>query len=703
MHNGDMNDSAKDNLSRKAIRIDWLIAIVIGLFSFIVYYLTLTPSLSFLSPDGSELATIPALLGLAHMPGYPLYTWLGFLFSKIPIGDVAHRINMMSAFMGAVGVGGLYMAAVQILPKRFTWDSTPTDETMISHPLSGVLNRGCSALGSLLFAFSVTFWSQALIAEVYAVNLGMIALMLLALLRWERTQHARDFFLFALLFGLSLGTHISNLGFAPAFIIFILLTSMSALRNWRWWLAALTGFGLGLLQYAWLPLKANSLNDQMMLRNAPTTLAGIYNYTLGAFPQMKFAFPVNLLPDRLVLYIFMLQQEYGWLPMLLGIFGLFSILFRRLRHFYLFVGMYLVHVWFFIQYRVFDLEVFFIPSHFLWAIFIIFGLREVLTILGVSWRALRGQTKSRPICPAVRIGRGILACVLLISPALFNLTRNWGTNNLSGDTAINDFYANVWELLPQDAALLTQSGVFGYSAFYWQLIYEIRPDVILPALPTPNPEPDSFAGRELYSTTGAGHQRGPGALPRDLFDKDAWEVPILLGESSLTFFGPNQQLMLYHLSEEPPSAFRDKVPDTGIQAQIGSVRLVGVQVGADPVESGGVLEISLYWQFTERSTDVLRYQVIPSLDDTPLTQIPIGLGLLQRYAQEGMLDDDVILEDHFYLVIPSTTAAGDVDLNLTITTQSGESHQVKLKTLMIIDEMEMVEGWLQNAGKSYWD
>ncbi|MCJ7625408.1 MAG: DUF2723 domain-containing protein, partial [Anaerolineaceae bacterium] len=365
-----MNASAKGNLSQKTTRIDWLIAILTGLFAFIVYSLTLTPSLSFLSPDGSELATIPALLGLAHMPGYPLYTWLGFLFSKIPIGDVAHRINMLSAFMGAVGVAGLYLAAIQILPKRFAWDTTPADETMVAQPLSEVLNRGCAALGASLFAFSITFWSQALIAEVYAVNLGMIALTLLALLHWERTQRARDFSLFALLFGLSLGTHISNLGFAPAFIIFILLTSLSILKNWRWWLGALSGFGLGVLQYAWLPLKAYSLNDSIMLRNAPTSLDGIYKYTLGAFPQMKFAFPVSLLPDRLVLYIFMLQQEYGWLAMLLGIFGLFSMLFRRPRHFYLFVGMYLVHVWFFIQYRVFDLEVFFIPSHFLWAIFL---------------------------------------------------------------------------------------------------------------------------------------------------------------------------------------------------------------------------------------------------------------------------------------------------------------------------------------------
>ena len=140
-------------------------------------------------------------------------------------------------------------------------------------------------------------WSQAVIAEVYTPNLALIALSLLALLRWERTKRDRDFGIFALVFGLSLGMHISNLGFAPGVAIFVLLTDRSALKRPTWWLAGLGGFMLGIAQFAWLPFKASTLNDQMMLARAPTTLQGIYNYTLGAFPQFKFAFPLTAIPD----------------------------------------------------------------------------------------------------------------------------------------------------------------------------------------------------------------------------------------------------------------------------------------------------------------------------------------------------------------------------------------------------------------------
>jgi len=39
-----------------------------------------------------------------------------------------------------------------------------------------------------------------------------------------------------------------------------------------------------------------------MMRDAPRTLEGIYRYTLGAFPQMKFAFPLWAIPDRIAAF-----------------------------------------------------------------------------------------------------------------------------------------------------------------------------------------------------------------------------------------------------------------------------------------------------------------------------------------------------------------------------------------------------------------
>ena len=62
-------NSGKISVNRSVFEsIDWIIAILAFLFSFSIYVSTLTPSLSSLSPDGSELATVPAILNLVHMP-----------------------------------------------------------------------------------------------------------------------------------------------------------------------------------------------------------------------------------------------------------------------------------------------------------------------------------------------------------------------------------------------------------------------------------------------------------------------------------------------------------------------------------------------------------------------------------------------------------------------------------------------------------
>ena len=188
--------------------LDRVTALLIFALALAVYNATLTPSLSYKSPDGNELATIPYILGLAHSTGYPLYTWLGKLFTFLPIGDVAHRINLMSAVLGAAGVAILYGIVLLITRHRLV-----------------------AAFTALLFAFSLAFWSQTGIAEVYAPNVFMLTLTMWLLLKWGKVEQANEptsqwgssslvcFLTFCLAFGLSLGTHLSNLGFAPAFAL----------------------------------------------------------------------------------------------------------------------------------------------------------------------------------------------------------------------------------------------------------------------------------------------------------------------------------------------------------------------------------------------------------------------------------------------------------------------------------------------------
>jgi hypothetical protein len=639
--------------------------LIVGLVfvtSLAVYNATLTPSLSYESPDGNELATVCYTLGLAHSTGYPLYTWLGKLFTFLPIGDVAHRVNLMSATLGAGGVA-LLCSIVRLLTSGLG-------------PRVG--SQLASAFAALSFAFSRTFWSQTGIAEVYAPNVFMMALTLLLLMFWARTEERhrarpaggswwrrfvpsrRSLALlaaFGLCFGLSLGTHMSNLGFAPGFALFILLISWRTAVSPIGVTAAGSGFFLGLLQFLWLPLRASTLTDRAMRERAPTTLRGIYNYTLGAFPQFKFAFPLVAIPDRIVIYLDFLRQQFGLLGIALGLLGMGVLLWWRPKRFFLVVGMYLFHVWFFVQYRVFDLDVFFIPAHLLYAIFVGVG---VAWLIGRLFSVVRQRRRWRV---ALVVG---LALILAL-PVGRELRANWEANDTSDDTAVNDFYENVFELLPEGAVLLGRSGVFGYDMFYYRMVYDVRPDVVMPHLPDPDVDPGQIEGREFYTTIRLDSReagRGPWALPRDLLDRDAWHVPVLFGGSGQGGSGPGvRPLVLYRVTDQAPRLIVPDVdPQHDVRQRAAGWVLLGYDLESRGVRVGETLHLTTYW----RAAAPRQVMLGTLLGDAVLETHELGVGNLQRAAREvRSLRQGVVVED-YAVVVPRGAEPGSTTLSIGV-------------------------------------
>jgi len=655
----------------------WIDVVIGGLLagvSLLIYNATLTPSLSYKSPDGNELATIPYVLGLAHSTGYPLYTWLGKLFTYLPIGDVAHRINLMSAVLGAAGVGILYWILLTLFGRPRTWRQ-----------------RTAAGFTALTFAFSRTFWSQTGIAEVYTSNVLMLALTLFIMLAWARVDEQERagpgdawwrrlmpgwrslvlLSLAALSLGLSLGTHMSNLGFVPAIGLFVLMV------NWRigvspaGWLAGISGFSLGALQFLWLPIKAGALNDRLMSRNAPDTWRGFYSYTLGAFPQFKFAFGWSEVPDRIVLYLALLVQQFGVVGVLMGLWGMWVVLFRWPKRFFLLMGMYLVHVAFFTQYAVFDLDVFFIPSHFLFAIFIGCGPWQLLGWLAAggrpAWRRLRVDGR---VCHLVRIGLTALIICVLVRIIGREVRANWEHNDYSDDTAINDFYESAFQLLPPDSVLLGRAGVFGYDMFYYRLVYDLRPDVLMPLLSTPDPGTLELEHRPVFTTErqGIGRRGGPWAWPSDLLPADVWYVPVLLGPTPAVhgMGGSRAELVLWQVSESPPEILLpadQATPQERVEIALEGKTLIGYDLEAanGAAQAGRPVHLTLYWQI-ERM-DNLWASV--GLAGEALVNYEIGLGnLRRRVAESWMVDGGWVAVDDFWLVIPRTADPGVTALSM---------------------------------------
>lgn len=98
---------------RTFVTSNYFIGGLTGLISFIVYLLTLAPTVYW--GDSGELITVAYTLGIAHPSGYPTYTLLGHLFTYIPFGSIAWRVNLMSAVFASLAVMLLYFVCWKVI------------------------------------------------------------------------------------------------------------------------------------------------------------------------------------------------------------------------------------------------------------------------------------------------------------------------------------------------------------------------------------------------------------------------------------------------------------------------------------------------------------------------------------------------------------------------------------------------------------
>ena len=74
-------------------------ALAAFLVPLLLYLDTLAPTV--LTYDSGMLQTKAYTLGIGHPTGYPTFILLGKLFTYLPFGDVAYRVNLSSAVYAA--------------------------------------------------------------------------------------------------------------------------------------------------------------------------------------------------------------------------------------------------------------------------------------------------------------------------------------------------------------------------------------------------------------------------------------------------------------------------------------------------------------------------------------------------------------------------------------------------------------------------
>ena len=183
----------------RQVGADRLLAIAVFLTLGGVYAATLLPGLGG-TEDTAKFQYVGPALGTPHDPGYPLYMIASWAASKLPVGTLAYRINLLSAFWGAAAA-----AFVFLIMRRLA------------------VPRGLAFAVAVGLGLGRGFWEHSTYAEVYTQASACAAAALLALLAWDEEGRERHLFGAVAATSLAFGTHLIVVGAVP-FFVWIVLT-----------------------------------------------------------------------------------------------------------------------------------------------------------------------------------------------------------------------------------------------------------------------------------------------------------------------------------------------------------------------------------------------------------------------------------------------------------------------------------------------
>jgi hypothetical protein len=291
------------------------------LFVFSIYLVFLCPTIA--AGDTAELITVAATLGVAHPPGYPLFTMLGKLFTLIPLKSVAWRVNIMAACAQALAVLFLFLSLMKITK-----------------------SPAASCAGAASLAFSRVFWHYAEVAEVFSLNnlFASVLLYLLLVLREEaqkqpasrrrkkgqaETGAPKVFYLFFFFSGLALTNHHTIILLVPAVLYFLWTLREPLAFSLRKIAFALLFFVLGMLPYVYLPLAA--MHRPAINWDDPVTIRGFSHLllredygSLSLFSKARNPHPPAL-EKRIYYYGRSLLLDFAVAGFLLGLLGIYAL------------------------------------------------------------------------------------------------------------------------------------------------------------------------------------------------------------------------------------------------------------------------------------------------------------------------------------------------------------------------------------------
>ena len=225
------------NFKKWNLILGWLTFLI----AFITYSLTVEPTVSFW--DAGEYILTSSKLQVGHPPGAPFFQMMGAFFSVFATDptQIGLMINMMSATASAFTILFMFWSIVLLIKQVIK-----KDIKSLNGQNAAVL--GAAFVGSLSFAFTDSFWFNAVETEVYAMATLIMAVLFYLGLRWGNDMFSprgnKWLILISFVVGLSFGVHFMGLLTIPAISLIYFFKNYRTVTIKNFILANLAGIAI---------------------------------------------------------------------------------------------------------------------------------------------------------------------------------------------------------------------------------------------------------------------------------------------------------------------------------------------------------------------------------------------------------------------------------------------------------------------------
>lgn len=409
---------------------------LIFLFSFLFFIFNLAPTVTY--GDSAEFVIGAYKLTIVHPSGYPLYLLLGKLFTFIPIGDIAYRVNLMSAFFGALTSSMVFLILSEL-----------TQSLLISF------------ISTFTLTFSLTFSYLSTIAEVYTLNAFFVALLIYILLQWNKKGEKKLLFLFSFILGLSLTNHLTILLFLPSFLIYFFLNSSKAYLRSMDLAKMIFLFLLGLLPYLYIPIVSSSSSEIIFWPKIRSFKEFILFVSGSHFKVWLLNRSIKEFINSISKFISFLLIQFPGLATVFGVIGFWRNKKEYKKEFILLFLMFFVLFLFGINYRIEDIHHFYLPCYLIFSIWIGFGILWL-------WKRTPQQKKYRIL---------FISTIFLLFLS-YKLT--YETLGIPMQIEKSCYFSDTSRmglLSTEKNSVIICDWAYATLFRYWQMVYGIRKDV----------------------------------------------------------------------------------------------------------------------------------------------------------------------------------------------------------------------------------